>query len=165
MGVENDIGVRLYTFGKGVGVHGACIAGSKNLIQYLINFARPFIYTTAMAPHSIVAIETAFEYLQENLHLQSDLQKNISQFLNGIGRVTNRTESNSAIQTIILPGSENAKKAALKLQHAGLDVRPILSPTVPNGAERLRICLHAYNTSNEIAKLTTELTNQQTASS
>jgi 8-amino-7-oxononanoate synthase len=157
LGLENDIDIRLYTFGKGMGIHGACIAGSKSLIQYLINFARPFIYTTAMPPHSILAIETAFDYLAENLQLQPDLEKNINQFLAGIHHLTNRTQSTSAIQTVILPGNDNVKKAALTLQRAGLDVRPILSPTVPAGAERLRICLHTFNTSNEIAKLTTEL--------
>jgi len=155
--LENDIDIRLYTFGKAMGVHGACIAGSKNLIQYIVNFARPFIYTTAMTPHSIVAIETAFDYLQENLKLQSELQRNINAFVNGVGHLANRTKSNSAIQTVIFPGNDNVKKASLKLQQAGLDVRPILSPTVSAGSERLRICLHTYNTSNEIAKLTTEL--------
>jgi 8-amino-7-oxononanoate synthase len=157
LGLEKKIDIRLYTFGKAMGIHGACIAGSEKLIQYIINFARPFIYTTALAPHSIIAIESAFDYLKENLALQQRLQKNIAAFVDGVSHLTNRTLSSSAIQTIIFPGNENSKRAASKLQHAGFDIRPVLSPTVPTGTERLRICLHTYNTLDEISKLTDEL--------
>lgn len=153
----SEIPVRLYTFGKGMGVHGACVAGSKSLIDYLINFARPFIYTTAMAPHSIAAIDSAFDYLKENIYLQSVLAKNINTFLEGMGQLPNRTPSTSAIQTLIVPGNHNVREAALTLQKQGFDVRPIVSPTVSAGTERLRICIHTYNSSDEIGKLTAEL--------
>ena len=125
-----EIPVRLYTFGKGMGVHGACVAGSKSLIQYFVNFARPFIYTTAMTPHSITAIDCAFDYLRENMYLQSVLADNINIFLKGIGELPNRTASTSAIQTVIVPGSQKVREAAIRLQGLGLDVRPIVSPTV-----------------------------------
>ncbi len=157
LGLEKNIDIRLYTFGKAMGIHGACIAGSEKLIQYIINFARPFIYTTALAPHSIIAIETAFDFLRQNLDLQHALQKNIESFVNCVGSLTNRTLSRSAIQTVLFPGNENSKANASKLQQAGFDIRPVLSPTVPTGTERLRICLHTYNTLDEIAKLTSEL--------
>ena len=157
LGLEKNIDVRLYTFGKAMGVHGACVVGSEKLIQYLINFARPFIYTTSLAPHSIIAIESAFDYLQQNLDLQRELQKNIEIFVKGVGALTNRTSSRSAIQTVLFPGNENSKANASKLQQAGFDIRAVLSPTVPTGTERLRICLHSYNTLDEIAKLTSEL--------
>ena len=136
-GLRKNIDIRLYTFGKAMGIHGACIAGSEKLIQYIINFARPFIYTTALAPHSIIAIESAFDYLRENLALQQFLQKNIAAFVNGVSHLANRTLSTSAIQTVIFPGNENSKRAASTLQHAGFDIRPVLSPTVPTGTERL----------------------------
>ena len=157
LGLEDSIDIRLYTFGKAMGIHGACIAGSKKLIQYLINFARPFIYTTAMPPHSIISIDCAFDHLYENINLQSKLTQNITVFLEGIGALSNRTPSTSAIQTIIFPENDNVKRAASSLQRVGFDIRPILSPTVAVGSERLRICLHAYNSLDEIAKLTREL--------
>lgn len=159
LGLAKEIHIRLMTFGKAMGIHGACVAGSKVLREYLINFARPFIYTTALAPHNIVSIETAFQYLSENISLQEMLKDCVKNFLQNINKGSNRTASNSAIQTIICPGNENARAAAYRLQNAGFDVRPILSPTVPAGTERLRICIHTFNTSDEIKRLCIELKN------
>ncbi|MFD1002782.1 aminotransferase class I/II-fold pyridoxal phosphate-dependent enzyme [Ohtaekwangia kribbensis] len=152
--LHNRIAVRVYTFGKAMGIHGACIAGSKELRNYLINFARPFIYTTALPLHSVVAIECAFNYLQENIYLQQQLQKNIHAYRHAVQYLPNKTVSHSSIQTAIFPGNDHSKKVATELQQKGFDVRPILSPTVPKGSERLRICLHTFNTQPEIEALT-----------
>ena len=157
LGLENEINIRLYTFGKAMGIHGACIVGSEKLIQYLINFARPFIYTTALTPHSIISIDCAFDYLKENIILQSALNQNIKLFLDNIEEIENRMRSQRAIQTIIFSGNDTVKQASLSLQLQGFDIRPIVSPTVPVGSERLRICLHTFNTPEEIVKLTSEL--------
>jgi 8-amino-7-oxononanoate synthase len=59
-------------------------------------------------------------------------------------------ESKSPIQCILVPGNQEVKKLAKMLQNDGLDVRPILNPTVAKGGERLRICIHAYNTQQEL---------------
>jgi 8-amino-7-oxononanoate synthase len=61
--------------------------------------------------------------------------------------------STTAIQPLLVPGNKEARILAQQLQDAGLDVRPILYPTVPKGAERLRIVLHAFNTQQEINAL------------
>ena len=155
--VHQEIGVRIYTFGKGMGVHGACVAGSKALIEYLINFARPFIYSTALSQHQIASIQCAFEFLSSNMGLQEILNKKIDLYLSMVSDLPNRTNSRSAIQTILCPGNENVRQAAAVLQQKGFDVRPILYPTVPEGTERLRICLHTFNTDDEIKSLTTTL--------
>jgi 8-amino-7-oxononanoate synthase len=145
--------IRIYTFGKGMGVHGAAVVGSSLLIEYLINFARPFIYTTAMSPHSVVAIACAFEFLGKNMALQKDLHHVIQLFLAETTLLRNRTHSTSSIQTAIFSGNQNVRRKATSLQQQGFDVRPILSPTVPVGEERLRICLHSFNTSEEVVQL------------
>jgi 8-amino-7-oxononanoate synthase len=150
--VHSKIFARIYTFGKAMGVHGACLAGSSSLIQYVINFARPFIYTTALPPHAIVSIACAFELLEKNDSLQKILRDKIARFKSQI-----KTTSHSAIQPIIIPGNDKVKSAASQLQRLGYDVRPVLSPTVKEGTERLRICLHTYNTDEEIAGLTNNL--------
>lgn len=157
LGLDKRIPIRIYTFGKAMGVHGACVACSTIVRDYLINFARPFIYTTALPPHSIASIECAFDYLNRNISLQQTLQSRIELFLTKTKNFSNRVVSTSSIQTALFPGNSIVKKAAGMLQEKHLDVRPILSPTVPVGTERLRICLHTYNTDDEIILLASTL--------
>lgn len=157
LGLEGRIGVRIYTFGKAMGIHGACVAGSATLRNYLINFARPFIYTTALPPHSIVAIDCAFEYLSEHMELQQVLAQKIHRYLECSRTFQGNNVIPSSIQTIIIPGNENVRQTAESLQQQGFDVRPILSPTVVRGTERLRICLHTFNHDDEITNLTQAL--------
>lgn len=151
-GLENKITARVYTFGKAMGIHGACVAASPLLIEYLINFARPFIYTTALPLHSIISIDCAMAFLEKNMQLQSVLQKKIDLFKRN-AHYTNRIPSRSAIQTFLVPGNDAARGAARLLQTEGYDIRPILSPTVPKNLERLRICLHVFNRDEDISNL------------
>lgn len=140
---------RVYTFGKGMGVHGACVAGSKILTDFLINFGRPFIYTTSLPPHSIISIEESFKYLNEHIGLQSELQNRIRLFREN----WEESISETAIQPILIGSNEKARAISDKLQQKGYDVRPILSPTVKKGTERLRISLHVHNTEEEVLAL------------
>jgi len=159
LGLESEIAIRIYTFGKAMGVHGACIVGSKALISYLVNFARPFIFSTAMSPHSLVSIQCAFEFLQNELHLQKQLRSNIHFFLEEYKNVNHpKVQSNSSIQSILVKGNNEVKKFANHLQHHELDCRAIRSPSVKPGSERVRICLHSFNTEADIQKLIKALT-------
>lgn len=158
--LEDKITARVYTFGKAMGVHGACVAGDEALINYLINFARPFIYTTAMSPHSLISIQSAFDFLHQNIGRQKTLQSKILSFLSGIEKMNlRRIHSKSAIQNVIVPGNTEVKKLADNLQELKFDCRPILSPTVKEGTERIRICLHSFNSDEEINALTFALKN------
>ncbi|MEL6484588.1 MAG: aminotransferase class I/II-fold pyridoxal phosphate-dependent enzyme, partial [Bacteroidota bacterium] len=128
--------------------------GSKTLIQYLINFARSLIYTTALPPKEIASIWAAYLVLrhqgQKRIH---DLKENIQLFLDKTDAYTLRNhfiESNSAIQSMHCTGNDNARATSDFLAKQGFDVKPILSPTVPLGMERLRFCLHTFNTAEEI---------------
>ncbi len=152
LGLESKIVIRVYTFGKAMGCHGACVVGTSEFIQYLVNFSRPFIYTTALPPHTIATIDCAFDFLSEHITLQQQLKEKITLF-NSLTESIRTIKSKSAIQAIVIPGNENAKQISLHLQEQGFDVRPILSPTVPQGLERLRICLHTYNSNDDITKL------------
>ncbi len=150
LNVEHEIDIRIYTFGKAMGIHGACVASSDYLKKYIINFSRPFIYTTALPQHSIAAIDCAFKYLDGNIELQSTLKKKINLFRQHCDFKTN---SHSPIQPILIPGNDQVKEVANSLNEDGFDVRPILSPTVKPGTERLRICLHAFNNNEDIVRL------------
>lgn len=151
------IPLRVYTFGKAMGIHGACVATSAVVKDHLVNFARPFIYTTAPDNHSLASIECSFQYLKENIHLQEQLRGKIDLFRNETKTIAGIGSVHGPIQTMIIPGNENVTRAASKLQQTGFDVRPILSPTVQKGKERLRICIHVYNTDDTIRDLAAQL--------
>lgn len=155
LGLEKKVFARLHTFGKALGTHGAILLGSKLLRSYLINFARPFIYSTALPYPALVAIRCAYELLPKADQQRSQLMQLIRQFKKEMKLMTGFEvlESSSPIQSVIIPGNERVRKVAESLQAAGFDVRPIVAPTVPAGRERLRICLHAYNTEEEVKKL------------
>lgn len=156
-GLEQQVFARIVTFGKAVGVHGAAILGPEDLKNFLVNYARSFIYSTALPPHSVASIIAAYEQLQQGGGAEiSKLQENIRFFkaeISKMGFQKHFLESDSAIHSCVLPGNERVKSASKRLLEANLDVRPILSPTVPAGKERLRICLHSFNSKEEIKSL------------
>ncbi|WP_108804825.1 pyridoxal phosphate-dependent aminotransferase family protein [Aquimarina sp. Aq107] len=155
LGLEDSVFARIHTFGKAMGCHGAAILGSSELKSYLVNFARSFIYTTGLPPHSLVTIQTALIELQTTLEIEK-LKQNILFFQQKLEETKQRSlfiESNSAIHCCIISGNEKIKKIASQIQERGFDVKPILSPTVPDGKERLRFCLHSYNTKEELAEV------------
>lgn len=159
LGIEHHVFARIITFGKALGCHGAIVMGSTNLRSYLINFARSFVYTTAAPLHSIASIYSAYQMLSETDYSQQ-IKSRIDLYRHLIKDSKLPTvESHSAIQTILYHNATDAKAAAKILQSKGLDVRAILSPTVAEGKERLRICLHLYNTNQEIKTLVNELKN------
>jgi len=155
LGLENEVFARIITFGKAIGSHGAAILGSKELKQYLINFARSFIYTTGLPPHSLVTTLLSYIELIKGESLK-ELQENITFFNQELIRLelnSSFIESNSAIHSFVISGNESVKKAASQLQEKGFDVKPILSPTVSEGEERIRFCLHSYNSREEITNI------------
>lgn len=155
LGLENNIFARIVTFGKALGCHGAIVLGNTLLRDYLVNFSRSFIYTTAAAFHQFAAIKMAYKYLPDADGEIEKLKANIGHFKRAISANNLQLiESESAIQCLIAGSNEKAKEIAHRLQEAGLDVRPILSPTVPKGSERIRICLHSFNIPEEITSLT-----------
>ena len=154
--LQQKIFARIMTFGKGLGCHGAVVLGSEELKQYLVNFARSFIYTTGLPPHSVASILTAYKQLEKGNDATEKLRENIlvfNQYKNSLGLKPIFVRNKSAIQSAIIPGNEKARAVASQLQQNGFDVKAILSPTVPEGQERLRICLHSFNTEGQIREL------------
>ncbi len=150
--LEHYVFARVHTFGKALGVHGAIILGSSLLRKYLLNFARSFIYSTALPPHALIAIGSAYDVMEEARAERTALQLLIAHFKYTAAQYNNITllESSSPIQSVLIQGNATAKSTASHLRANGFDVRAILSPTVAQGKERLRICLHSFNTEAEV---------------
>ncbi|KIA98291.1 8-amino-7-oxononanoate synthase [Flavobacterium sp. KMS] len=156
LGLHNRVFARVMTFGKGLGCHGAAVLGSEELKEYLVNFARSFIYTTGLSPHSVATIFIAYQQLEIEKETIEKLRQNIVYFNQQkklLGLQPMFVRSKSAIQSAIIPGNENVKEVAKKMLDKGFDVKAIVSPTVPEGQERLRFCIHSYNTQEEIIEV------------
>jgi 8-amino-7-oxononanoate synthase len=151
---------RIYTFGKSIGAHGAVIVGSNMLRSYLINFARSFIYSTALPTNEILTIKYAYKFAASNSEAKQQLFDNIHYFREFASSTPELKflPASGPIQGLLFEGNERVKKAAEYIQQAGFDIRAILSPTVPEGSERLRICLHSFNSPEEIKNLFQHLT-------
>ena len=154
LALEEDCFARIYTFGKAMGVHGAAVVGSSDLYDYLVNFARSLIYTTALPASSVALVMASYNLLQ-NTNQTKILKENILLF-NEL-KLKNKINSTSAIHCFLIEGNKNAINASKQLISKGFDVRAIKSPTVKAGAERLRICLHASNTKQELQQFSDTL--------
>ena len=153
---------RVHTFGKACGAHGAIVLGSDKLRDYLINFARPFIYSTSLPEINIAAIRASYQVFpslfKEREHLNKLIQHFQGEIFNTQHATLNVQNSKTPIQVAIIPGNKEAKVMAEKLRQNNLDARAILYPSVPRGSERLRIVFHSFNTFNEVDTLINILT-------
>ncbi|HEY6159833.1 MAG TPA: pyridoxal phosphate-dependent aminotransferase family protein [Bacteroidia bacterium] len=151
--MEREVFARVHTFGKALGCHGAIVLGSNELRSFLINFSRPFIYSTALPLHSLCAIRSAYKLLDQRAVLVEQIDHWGELFSDLTQDLPGKIQSESPIHCFVVPGNEKVKALARKIREAGYDVRAILSPTVPRGKERIRICLHAFNTEAELRAL------------
>lgn len=157
-GIQDLVFARVVTFGKALGCHGAAVLGSPLLKEYLLNFSRSLIYTTALPPHSLGAIGQAYGFLEspEGAAARGELLQVLAYFTQQIretGLENYFAPARAAIFSCRVPGNTRARETAAHLEAAGFDVRPILSPTVPEGQECLRFCVHGYNTPAEIREV------------
>lgn len=158
---QKDVPILMGTLGKGVGTAGAFVAGSKELIEYLTNFARPYIYTTAMPAALAAATSKSIEIIKGATDKREHLQNLIKQFRQGAldlglslmdstsGQLTELT----AIQPILIGDTEQALNISQQLKQKGIMVTAIRPPTVPVGTSRLRITLSASHDSEMVNQL------------
>lgn len=153
-GLVERVFARVFTFGKALGTHGGIVVGSETLRDYLINFSRPLIYTTAFPLHTQVSIKCAYDRLLKAENERISLKRLVHYFRLSIQQTQLPVQTtDTPIQAILVRGHEAVRHAAAACADAGLDVRPILHPTVRRGFEQLRVCLHAFNTESEIDRL------------
>lgn len=152
--LKADIPIRVVTFGKALGCHGAIVLCNQEVKNYLINFSRPFIYSTALPPYSINVIQESYKKLKEG-ELTKILRDRISYF-NSTKKelgLSDFIQSDSAIHCVLISNTNEIIKLSKIFGNNKLDVKPVFAPTVPSGTERFRICLHTYNSEEEIYNL------------
>ncbi len=147
---------RLVTFGKAYGSHGACWLGSHDLINFLSNFSRSFIYTTAL-PEAVYVHNASILTDRRLGQRREKLAKNIAYFREIFESENLISSSESPIQIVETGDVQKAKMLAEKLHEAQIAVKPIYAPTVPEGRERIRLCLHTFNTREQIDNLVAAL--------
>lgn len=153
MGLESSVFARVVTFGKAIGLHGAIVLGSTTLIKVLINYSRPFIYTTALAPMAYQLIQAHYKLLSnERIAV---LQHRIQYFQHEANKWNqlNWKLNDSPIQLLYMNGSSDIRSLADYLQKNNFAVKAIVSPTVKKGYERIRFSIHSFNTEEQIADL------------
>lgn len=156
LGKQDAVFARIHTFGKACGAHGAVVLGSDKLRDYLINFARSLVYSTALPEHSVAIIRGSYRLFPSMHAERKQLEKLITLF-QSTPIAYEKLPSQTPIQIVMVPGNEAVKALAEQLQQQNMDVRAILYPTVPKGKERLRIVLHAFNTVEELTILLNHL--------
>lgn len=151
-GLKDQVTANVITYGKALGAHGAAILCNDTLKSYLVNFASPFIYTTSAQDFQWMRIKTGYDFLENNQELSIRLQENIKTFRSQ--GLASPSSVISPVQAIIIPDNQKLKSLQKELSDEGFLTYAIYSPTVKEGSERLRICLHSFNTEEEIIKLT-----------
>ena len=143
---------RVVTFGKALGCHGAVVVGPKAVRSYLLNFAKPLIFSTALPMHSLVTIRASYEHLAAVAEdRQGKLAVLIRIFRDEVARLRiQAVDSPSPIQALIVPGNDRVVELARQLRTKGFWVLPVRAPSVPAGLERIRVVLHSYNSQEEV---------------
>ena len=153
LGVE-DVPVLIGTLGKACGTAGAFVAGSDALIDTLVQFARPYIYTTSQPPALACATLKSLELLRTETWRREQLNALIGQFREGARQIgLQLMDSPTPIQPILIGDSARALRLSAMLRERGLLVTAIRPPTVPAGSARLRVTLSAAHTPAQVQLL------------
>jgi 8-amino-7-oxononanoate synthase len=151
LGVADRVDLHLGTFGKALGAYGAYVAGRELWIRYLVNAARSFVFTTALPPAVVAAVEAALELVQEADEPRRRLQSSASRFRDRLVALGLDTGASSTQIVPVVVGKSDAAVALARLVEdggvLGVAIRP---PTVPVGASRLRFSLTALHTDDQL---------------
>ncbi|MDB4655667.1 aminotransferase class I/II-fold pyridoxal phosphate-dependent enzyme [Flavobacteriales bacterium] len=155
LGLEDEVYARLVTFSKALGCHGAAVLCNDNLRQFLVNHARSLIFSTFSSNHSLLAVKCVYDMLLDCNYSDLNIRYLIDLFNQSVKDVSGVRQigGESPIMGVIVQGNAEVRAVAAAMQNDGFDVRPIVSPTVPKGTERIRICLHEFNTEDEVKGL------------
>ncbi len=153
LGID-DVQVLVGTLGKAFGTAGAFVAGSEELIETLIQFARPYIYTTSQPPAVACATLKSLEILRSEAWRREHLDRLIARFRQGAAEIgLTLMDSPTPIQPILVGSSQRALKLSAALRERGILVGAIRPPTVPAGSARLRVTFSASHSEAQVERL------------
>jgi 8-amino-7-oxononanoate synthase len=151
---QQDAPVLMATLGKALGVAGAFVAGSDALIEGLIQFARPHMYTTAMPPALAAAASAAVDIARFEEWRRAKLQRLVAHFRHGAAeRSIDLIDSHTPIQPVLIGSARAASIAAARLENDGFFVPAIRPPTVAQGKARLRVTFSALHEEADVERL------------
>lgn len=151
--MEGSVDVLMGTLSKAVGSEGGFVCGSKELIQYLTNKARSFIFSTALSPVTMAAGLRGLQKIQEEPQRVVQLRDNMAFLCRELERYGISAHSDSAILPILVGEEKRAMAAMEELKQRGYYVSAIRYPTVARGSARLRVALMSSHTREELAGL------------
>jgi 8-amino-7-oxononanoate synthase len=155
--LQNEHWISLHTGGKALGVSGALICGSAEIIDHLVNSSRPFIYSTAPPPHLAATLQRALQLVDEEPWRREIVLKLAAFAYGELNAHDPAGFAGSQIIPIVLGEEARTLNIARALQKAGFDVRAIRPPTVPDGTSRLRVSIHADHSQDDIRGLAAAL--------
>lgn len=157
---QTDVPVLMATLGKACGTSGAFVAGSEDLIEYLIQTARTFMFTTAMPSSIAAATKVSLKIIANETWRREKLITLIDQFKKGAEQIgIELMPSDTAIQPILIGSTERALKVSQALNEQGILVTAIRPPTVADGFSRLRVTFSANHTEQHVQQLLNGLEN------
>lgn len=157
---QDDVPVLVGTLGKAFGTFGAFVAGSADLIEFLIQRGRTYIYTTALPAAVAEATRASLRLVQEESWRRDRLNYLVHRFRAGAMQMGLRLmESDTPIQPVVVGDNQNAVRASEVLLSAGFLVAAIRPPTVPAGTARLRFTFTAEHTEAQVDRLLEALAN------
>jgi len=150
----DDVALSIGTLGKAFGTSGAFVAGDRSTIDYLLQFARTYIYTTATPPAIAAATRTALQLVKQADAPRAHLQALIAQLRAGLETLGLAImPSTTPIQPVLVGSNEEALRMSAALRKRGMLVTAIRPPTVPDGTARLRITLSASHSADQVNQL------------
>lgn len=151
---QHALPVLVGTFGKALGTAGAFVAGDRDLIDYIEQFARTYVFTTAMPPALAAATLCSLQLIERESWRRTHLQTLIAQFRRETARIgLVLLPSESAVQALVIGDVAKTMAASRYLRARGFQVSAIRPPTVPVGTARLRFTLSAAHTSEQLQQL------------
>ena len=147
-GVEPD--VRTGTLGKALGVFGAYAAGSRRVMDLLVNRARSVVFSTTLPPALCEAATVAVDLLEHDPELRPRLLRNVERFVAGVRTLGFSAQPSSAIVPLVVGTPERALAASAFLREREILAKAIRPPTVPEGTSRLRFALSAAHTEAQV---------------